>query len=71
MAFGFKVQRATRLPSAPCAFAQGSLTPCRHGEKFDLKDSETWREPTHDHHYLTETYGSVRVRAWSGLHPKT
>jgi hypothetical protein len=45
--------------------------PCRHGEKFDLKDSETWREPSHDRHYLTESYGSVRVRAWSGLHPKT
>ena len=45
--------------------------PCRHGEKFDLKDSETWPEPTHEHHCLTERYGSVQVRAWSGLHPKT
>ena len=45
--------------------------PCRHGEKFDLKDSETWPEPSHEHHCLTDAYGSVRVRAWSGLHPKT
>src|SRR5215218_3169076 len=27
--------------------------PCRHGEKFDLKDSETWPEPSHEHHCLT------------------
>jgi hypothetical protein len=45
--------------------------PLRHGKKFDLKDSETWPEPTHEHHCLTDAYGSVRVRAWSGLHPKT
>lgn len=45
--------------------------PFYHGEKFDLKDPETWSEPTHEHHCQTESYGSVRVRAWSGLHPKT
>src|SRR5918997_152921 len=39
--------------------------PLRHGKKFDLKDSETWPEPTHEHHCLTDAYGSVRVRAWS------
>jgi hypothetical protein len=43
----------------------------RHGEKFDLKDPQTWPEPTHEHHCLTDSYSSVRVRAWSGLHPKT
>ena len=45
--------------------------PLRHGEKFDLKDSETWPRPTHEYHCLAENYGFVRVRAWSGLHPKT
>lgn len=45
--------------------------PYRHGRKFDLKDSETWPEPTHEYRCRTESYGSVRVRAWSGLHPKT
>jgi DDE superfamily endonuclease len=45
--------------------------PFRHGKKFDLKDSETWPEPTHEHHCQTDAYGSVRVRAWSDLHPKT
>ena len=42
-----------------------------HGEKFDLKDPKTWPEPTREHRCLTADYGSVRVRAWTGLHPKT
>ena len=45
--------------------------PYHHGARFDLKDSESWPEPTQEHHTLTEAYGAVRVRAWSGLHPKT
>lgn len=45
--------------------------PFRHGERFDLKVLDTWREPTAEHSSQTEGYGDVRVRAWSGLHPKT
>lgn len=45
--------------------------PYYHGKKFDLKDAATWPEPTHEHRCQTESYGSVRVRAWSGLHPIT
>jgi len=45
--------------------------PRLHGEKLDLKNPKTWPEPTREHRCLTEDYGSVRVRAWSGLHPKT
>jgi DDE superfamily endonuclease len=45
--------------------------PYCHGKKFDLKDAETWPEPTHEHLCRTDAYGAVRVRAWSGLHPKT
>jgi hypothetical protein len=45
--------------------------PLRHGDKFDLKDPQTWPEPTPEHHCPTDAYGWVRVRAWSGLHPKT
>ena len=45
--------------------------PYRHGEKFDLKAPDTWPEPTAEHRGQTEDYGAVRVRAWSGLHPKT
>jgi hypothetical protein len=45
--------------------------PRRHGEKFDLKDPATWPEPTGEHRCESNDYGSVRVRCWSGLHPKT
>jgi hypothetical protein len=45
--------------------------PRRHGKKFALPDPGTWPQPAHEHRCLTEDYGSVRVRAWSGLHPKT
>lgn len=44
--------------------------PYYHGRKFDLKDSGTWPEPAHEHRCETESYGSVRVRAWSELHPE-
>jgi hypothetical protein len=45
--------------------------PRRHGKKFDLKDSATWPEPTREHHCDSDDYGTVRVRCWSELHPKT
>ena len=45
--------------------------PRRHGKKFALPDPETWPEPAGEHRCLTGDYGEVRVRAWSGLHPKT
>jgi hypothetical protein len=45
--------------------------PFVHGEKFDLKDQETWHEPSAEHTSDDTGYGDVRVRAWSGLHPKT
>jgi len=45
--------------------------PRRHGSKFALPDPGTWPEPAHEHRCRTQDYGTVRVRAWSGLHPKT
>jgi hypothetical protein len=45
--------------------------PFRHGRKFSCKDPRTWPAPTAEHDEGTNDYGSVRVRAWSGLHPKT
>lgn len=45
--------------------------PCVHGEKFDLKDPSSWHEPSVEHTSEDTGYGKVRVRAWSGLHPKT
>jgi len=45
--------------------------PRRHGKKFDLKDPASWPEPAREHRCESGDYGSVRVRCWSGLHPKT
>jgi hypothetical protein len=45
--------------------------PRRHGKKFDLKDPASWPEPTREHRCESDDYGSVRVRCWAGLHPKT
>lgn len=45
--------------------------PFVHGEKFDLKEPKTWHEPTTEHNSEDTGYGKVRVRAWSGLHPRT
>lgn len=45
--------------------------PRRHGKKFDLKDPASWSEPTREHRCESDDYGSVRVRCWAGLHPKT
>lgn len=45
--------------------------PFRHGRRFDLKAPETWPDPDREQRRVTDDYGAVRVRAWSGLHPKT
>jgi hypothetical protein len=45
--------------------------PFVHGKKFDLKAPETWHEPSAGYSSEDAGYGKVRVRAWSGLHPKT
>jgi hypothetical protein len=45
--------------------------PRRHGNNFDLKDPSSWPKPTGEHRCNSEDYGELRVRAWSGLHPKT
>jgi hypothetical protein len=45
--------------------------PRRHGPKLDTKDPETWPTPTAEHDCEDPGYGSVRVRAWARLHPKT
>jgi hypothetical protein len=45
--------------------------PHRHLEKFDLKDAKTWAEPFAEYLCESKDYGTVRVRAWSRLHPQT
>src|SRR5215216_2687172 len=44
--------------------------PRRHGPKMKCNDPSTWPEPSIEHACEDAGYGSVRVRAWAGLHPK-
>jgi hypothetical protein len=43
--------------------------PRMHGAKCAGKDPTTWSVPTAEHLAEDEQYGTVRVRAWAGLHP--
>jgi len=44
--------------------------PRKHGPKFACKDPTTWPAPTMERRVEDAQYGTVRVRAWAGLHPK-
>jgi hypothetical protein len=44
--------------------------PRRHGPKMKCNDPITWPDPDHEYACEDAGYGNVRVRAWSGLHPK-
>jgi hypothetical protein len=75
---GCGVQILVRLHSGRTFYADPKRSlerpvgrPNRHGKKFACKDPDTWPEPSFEHRCHTDGYGSVRVRAWSGLHPKT
>ena len=75
---GCRAQLLVRLHSGRAFYAEPKRPgrrpvgrPFRHGAKFSCKDPSTWPTPTLEHHERSAAYGSVRVRAWSGLHPKT
>lgn len=75
---GYPAQILVRLHSGRTFYADPPTPelrpvgrPLMHGKKFDLKDPRTWHKPTHEHSSEEVGYGKVRVRAWSGLHPKT
>ena len=44
--------------------------PFRHGHKLVCDDPATWPAPTAERVVEDARYGTVRVRAWAGLHPK-
>ncbi|WP_197651743.1 NF041680 family putative transposase [Carbonactinospora thermoautotrophica] len=44
--------------------------PRRHGARFACADPATWPPPTAQLTCRDTQYGTVTVRAWSGLHPK-
>jgi len=67
-----------RLRGDRCFYADPPLAtpspkggrPRTHGTKFACKDPATWPLPSAEHVADDEQYGTVRVRAWAGLHPK-
>jgi hypothetical protein len=65
-----------RLRAGRCFYADPTAQPRtgrprRHGHKFACDTPETWPTPTGDLSVEDEQYGTVRVRAWARLHPKT
>ena len=65
-----------RLRSGRCFYGEPTTQahtgrPRRHGRKFVCDAPQTWPAPADDLTVEDEQYGTVRVRAWTGLHPKT
>lgn len=65
-----------RLRAGRCFYADPTSQPQtgrprRHGHKFACDDPATWPTPADEFAVENEQYGRVRVRAWTGLHPKT
>lgn len=62
-------------PLSPIECGTGRGTPGgrprRHGRKFECYNPATWPAPSIEHHCQDAQYGTVRVRGWCGLHPKT
>jgi hypothetical protein len=70
------VQILIRLRAGRCFYAdppppKRTGRPPRHGPKLDTKEPRTWPTPSAEHSCEDAGYGTVRVRAWAGLHPKT
>ena len=64
-----------RLRRGRCFYADpapygGVGRPRRHGRKFACDDQRTWPAPSDERCEMDAQYGSVRVRAWAGLHAK-
>jgi hypothetical protein len=74
---GLPVAVLVRLRSDRCFYADppprppGTTgRPRRHGAKFNLADATTWPVPTATLTCQDDQYGTVTVKAWTGLHPK-
>jgi hypothetical protein len=66
-----------RLRSGRCFYADppprppgATGRPRRHGAKFNCADPTTWPTPTATLVCHDDQYGTVTVKAWTGLHPK-
>jgi len=64
---------ADPLSPVECGTGRGTPggRPRRHGRKFECYNPATWPTPTIEHQCQDAQYGTVRVRGWCGLHPKT
>jgi hypothetical protein len=65
-----------RLRCGRCFYADPTAhprtgRPCRHGDQFACDAPSTWPTPADEVTVEDAQYGTVRVRAWTGLHPKT
>jgi hypothetical protein len=65
-----------RVRSGRCFYADPTAQPRtgrprRHGHKFVCDAPATWPTPADEVTVEDAQYGTVRVRAWTGLHPKT
>jgi hypothetical protein len=49
---------------------EGYGRPHKHGEKFSLKDSDTWSPPQEDITTEDSKLGRLRIRQWANLHLK-
>lgn len=57
-------------PPRPNRPAGAGGRPPRHGRRFKLSDDKTAPTPDAELHIHDARYGTVRVRAWHGLHPR-
>jgi hypothetical protein len=64
-----RLRRGRCFYADPAPYA-GLGRPRRHGRKFACDDPTSWPEPTEHRTEEDEQYGTVRVRAWAGLHTK-
>jgi hypothetical protein len=75
---GSRCQILVRLRAGRRFYGDPSLTgppaktgrPRRHGPKMKCNDPVTWPQPSAEHVCEDAGHGTVRVRAWSELHPK-
>ena len=55
------------LYGSPSAYS-GRGRPPKHGDKFTLKDSQSWWPPEQQHTLYDEDIGALRLSQWSSLH---
>lgn len=60
--------RPNRVLYGPPAAYSGRGRPPKHGDKFTLKDRDTWWDSDQQQTVTDEDLGQLRVRQWSALH---